>query len=91
LSSSPSIAQIINRRRIRAGTCNTHKKIVNIYTVLVGKPEGKIHIGIRRRKWEDTIKTDLKVMDNGVGSILLAQDRDHWLILIHTVINLRFS
>jgi hypothetical protein len=31
-----------------------------LYKVLVGKPEGKRQLGIRRRRWEDGIRIDLK-------------------------------
>jgi len=30
-----------------------------VYTVLVGKPEGKRPLGRPRRRWEDDIKMDL--------------------------------
>jgi hypothetical protein len=32
----------------------------NAYRILVGKPEGKRQIGKPRRKWEDTIKMNLR-------------------------------
>ncbi|KAJ4431710.1 hypothetical protein ANN_20312 [Periplaneta americana] len=32
----------------------------NAYRVLVGRPEGKIHLGRPRRRWEDNIKMDLR-------------------------------
>jgi hypothetical protein len=32
----------------------------NAYTILVGKPEGKIPLGRPRRAWEDNIKMDIK-------------------------------
>jgi hypothetical protein len=32
----------------------------SVYTVLVGKPEGKIPLGRPRRRWEDNIKIDLQ-------------------------------
>jgi hypothetical protein len=32
----------------------------NAYRILVGKPEGKILLGIPRRRWEDNIKMDLR-------------------------------
>jgi hypothetical protein len=31
----------------------------NLYTVLVGNPEGKRPLGRPRRRWEDGIKLDL--------------------------------
>jgi hypothetical protein len=32
----------------------------NAYTILVGKPEGKRPLGRLRRRWEDSIRMDLK-------------------------------
>jgi hypothetical protein len=32
----------------------------NAYTVMVGKPEGKIPLGRPRRRWENYIKIDLR-------------------------------
>jgi hypothetical protein len=40
--------------------------------------------------WEDTIITDLrKICCDGVDWIHLAQDRDRWLVIVNTVMNLR--
>jgi hypothetical protein len=33
---------------------------IGVYTVLVGKPEGKTSIGSPRRRWEDNNKMDLQ-------------------------------
>ena len=33
------------------------------YRVLVGKPEGKRHLGRPRRRWEDNIKMDWREVD----------------------------
>jgi hypothetical protein len=42
-----------------------------VYRVLVGKPEGKTSLGIRRLRWEDNIKMDLREIGidgaNGFG------------------------
>ena len=60
-----------------------------VYRVLVGKPEGKRPLGRPRRKWEDTIKMDLREV-GGVGDWMeLAQDRDRWRALVNTVMNFR--
>jgi hypothetical protein len=62
----------------------------NVYTILVGKPEGKTPLGRSRRRWEDNIKMDLKAIGwEGVEWIHLAQDRDKWRALVSTVMNLR--
>jgi hypothetical protein len=58
--------------------------------VLMGKPEGKRPIERPRRRWEDGIRMDLREIGWGsVDWIQLAQERDRWLALVNTVINLR--
>jgi hypothetical protein len=50
---------------------------LNVYRVLVGKPEGKRPLGRPRRRWEDNIKMDLQECGGGRGDWMeLAQDRD---------------
>jgi hypothetical protein len=50
----------------------------NVYSILVGKSEGKRPLGRRRRKWVDNIKMDLREIGmDGVDWIDMAQDRDH--------------
>jgi hypothetical protein len=39
----------------------------SMYTVLMGKPEGKRPVGRPRRRWEDNIKMDLQEV--GCGSM----------------------
>jgi hypothetical protein len=41
-------------------------KVIKVYKVLVGKPEGKSPLGRPRRKWEDRIKKDLGRMARSV-------------------------
>jgi hypothetical protein len=44
-----------------------------VYSVLVGKPEGKRPVGRSRRGWEDNITADLQEVGRGVmGWIELA-------------------
>jgi hypothetical protein len=33
--------------------------LINLHTVLVGKPEGKRPLGRSRRRWEDNIKMNI--------------------------------
>jgi hypothetical protein len=62
----------------------------NAYRILVGKPEGKRPLGRPRRRWVDNIKVDLReIVWDGMDWIDLAQDRDQWRALLHTVTNLR--
>ena len=61
-----------------------------VYRVLVGKPEGKRHLGIHRSRWEDNIKMDFQELEwVGMDGIDLAQDRDRWRALVNAVMNLR--
>jgi hypothetical protein len=51
----------------------------NVYSLLVGKPEGKRALGRPRRRWIDNIKMDLEyIFWGGMDCIDLAQDRDKW-------------
>ena len=63
-----------------------------VYSVLVGKPDGKRPLGRRRRRWEDNIKMDLQEVGGGCEDWMeLAQDRDRWLALVSTLMNFRVS
>jgi hypothetical protein len=60
----------------------------NAYRIFVGKPEGKIPLGRRRRKCVHNIKMDLRAIGwGGMDWIDLAQDRDQWRVLVNTVMN----
>ena len=62
-----------------------------VYSVLVGKPEGKRPLGRPRRRWEDNIKMELQEVGLwGMDWIELAQDRDRWWAFVNAVMNLRF-
>ena len=51
----------------------------NAFTVLVGKPESKRHLGRPKLRWEDNIKMDLREVGCDAGDwIDLAQDRNQW-------------
>jgi hypothetical protein len=61
-------------------------------SILVGKPDGKRPLGRPRRRWADSIKMDLRETGwDGMDWIDLAQDRDQWMALVNTVMNLRVS
>ena len=61
-----------------------------VHRVLVGKPEGKVPLGRRRRGWEDNIKMDLQEVGGGGGDWMeLSQDMDRWRALVNTVMNFR--
>ena len=61
-----------------------------VYTVLVGKREGKSPLGRPRCRWEDNTKMDLQEVGCvGMDWIELAQDRDRWRALVYVVMNLQ--
>jgi hypothetical protein len=56
----------------------------------VGKPEEKRPLERTRRKWEDNIKIDLKVIGRGSMDLIdLAQHRDQWRALVNRIMNFR--
>jgi hypothetical protein len=91
LYSSPDIIRQVTSRRLRwAGHVARMGGERNVYTVLMGKREGKNPLGRPRRRREDGIRMDLR--DIGWGSadwIQLTQDRDRWRAVVNTVMNLR--
>ncbi|KAJ4432005.1 hypothetical protein ANN_20619, partial [Periplaneta americana] len=62
----------------------------NAYRALVERLEGKRPLGRPRRRWEDTIKMDLREVGyDGKECINLAQDRDQWRAYVRAAMNLR--
>jgi hypothetical protein len=56
--------------------------------LLVAKPEMRRPLGRPRRRWYDNIRMDLREIGwEIVDWMHLAQDRDHWLALVNTVMN----
>jgi hypothetical protein len=65
-------------------------EVRHVYKILIGKPEGKRPLGRPRRRWEDDNRIDPKKIGwEGVDWMHLIQDRDQWLAVVNTVINLR--
>jgi hypothetical protein len=63
----------------------------NAYKVLVGNSEGKRPLGRTRRRWEDSIKMDLrKICLESVDWMYVAKDTDSWHALMNTVMNVWF-
>jgi hypothetical protein len=63
---------------------------MNVYSLLVGKPEERRPLGRPRRRWIDNIKKDLlEIRLNVVDWIGLVQDRYRWRALGNSVMNLR--
>jgi hypothetical protein len=62
----------------------------NAHRLLVEKPEGKRPLGRPRRRWVDNIRMDLGEVGWGdVDWIGLAQNRNRWILLVNSVLNLR--
>jgi hypothetical protein len=73
------------------GTCGTNVAKRDVYSFLVGKPEGKRPLGRPRRRWIDNIKMGLSEIGvSVVDSIGLAQDRYRWRAFVNSVMNLWF-
>jgi hypothetical protein len=67
--SSPSIIRAIKSRNMRsAGHVARMDAKRNACRILVGKPEGKRSLGRPRRRWEDSIKNDLRMGWCGLDS-----------------------
>ena len=61
-----------------------------VYSVLVGKSEGKRPLGRPRSRWEDNIRMELQEVGLGYEDwIGLAQDKDRWRALVCALRNLR--
>jgi hypothetical protein len=59
---------------------------MNVYRLLLGKPEGKRPLGRSRRRWINNIKMDLlEIGLSVVDWIGLAQDRYRWRALANAV------
>jgi hypothetical protein len=82
---------MIKPRRMRcAGNVARIEEKRNAYWILVGEPEGKTPLRRPRRRWVDSIKTDLREIGwGGMDWIDLAQARDQWRALVNTVMDLR--
>jgi hypothetical protein len=62
----------------------------NAYRTLVGKPEQKRPPRRSRRRWEDNVKIDFRVIEwGGADWIDVTQDREQRRALVKTVMNLR--
>jgi hypothetical protein len=90
LYSSPTIVRVIKSRRMRWAGHVAWMGGRGVYSVLVGKPEGKRPLGRLRCEWEDNIKVDLQEVGCwGMDWIGLAQDTGRWQAFVNAVMNLQ--
>jgi hypothetical protein len=82
---------MIKSRRMRwAGHVARMGEKRDAYRILLGNPEGKRPLGRPRCRWVSNIKMDLREIGwDGMDWIGLAQNRNQWMALVNTVINLR--
>ena len=60
------------------------------FKISTGKPTGKRLLRRPRRRWEDSIRMDLKEIGINAGNwVDSAQDRDYWRALVNAALNLR--
>ena len=87
---SPIIVRVTISRIMRwAGHVARMGEKRGVYSVLVGKPEGRRPLGRPRRRWEDNINMDLKDVCECTNWIELVQDRNMWRALVNAVMKLR--
>jgi hypothetical protein len=83
LYSSPNIVRVIK-------SCSADGEKRGVYTVLVGKPEGKRPLWRPRCRWKYNIRMDLQEVGcGGIDWIGLAQDKDRWRENVNAVMSLR--
>jgi hypothetical protein len=69
--------------------CSTHGATRNVCRISLESRKER-RLGRPRRRWENNIRMDLREIRWGVmDSIDLAQDRDQWMVLVNTVMNLQ--
>jgi hypothetical protein len=63
----------------------------NAYGILVGEPGGKTELGRPKRRWENTVKIDLRgIWKKRVDWIHLTEDRRQWQALVNTAVSILF-
>jgi hypothetical protein len=91
LYSSPSIIRMIKSRRMRwAGHVARTRRIRMHKGFWRERQKESSPLGRFSRRWEDNIKMYLREIGwGGVDWINLSEDRNQWMALVNTVMNLR--
>jgi hypothetical protein len=72
LYTAPNIAKVIKSRRMRlAGHVARIREMENMYSILVGRSEGKRPLVRPRCRWEDNIRMDLREEDERVWTVCI--------------------
>jgi hypothetical protein len=89
---SPKTIRVMKPRKRWAGHVARMGERRGVYSVLVGKPEGKSPLGSPGRRWEDKIKMDLQEVGcGGMEWINMAQNRDRWRSVVQAAMNHRVT
>ena len=88
---SPNIVRATTFRRLRrTGHVTGMEEGRTTFKILTGTPVGKSPLGRLRRRWEDTIRMDLKeIYINTRNWVDSAQDRDYSRALVNATFDLR--
>jgi len=71
------------------GACSMYGERIDIYRVLMGKPDGKRPLGRPTRKWEDNNKMDFQeVRCESMEWIDVAQNKDRCRALVNAVMSI---
>ena len=90
---SPNIVRVIKSRRLKwASHVARMEEGRCAFKILTGTPSGKRPLRRPRRRWEGTIRMDIKEI--GINTrkwVDLAQVKDYWRALVDVALNLRVS
>ena len=85
---SPTIVWVVKLRRVRwAGHVVGMGERRDLYRNLVGKTEGRVHLGGLCIVGGDNSKMDLQKVRFGYDWLKLPQDRHRWWALVNAVMN----
>jgi hypothetical protein len=90
LYASPNIIRVVTSSRTRwAGHVARMGEMRNAYNNLVWRSENVRQLGRPKRRWEGTIRPDLReIVWEGVHWISLTENREQWRHLVNTVMKL---
>jgi hypothetical protein len=72
------------------GTYSKHGEMRNVYSVLVGEPEGKMPLGRHGCRRGNNIRIDPREIGwISMDWMHLAEDVNHWWSLVNAIMNLR--
>jgi hypothetical protein len=82
---------VIKSRRLRwAGHVARMEEGKSAFKILTGTLTGKRPLGRPRRRWEDSIRMELKEIGTNTRNLIdSAEDRDYWRALVNATLNLR--